>query len=195
MLGFVDVAGRDTRARRPRLGRGVPLADGLLHPSRFVALAGFSVPYAGRGASPPSAMYDAMTDGGEKFIYISYHNEAGGVAEAEYDAAPRTLLRRLFAEGRQPRAAPEITDRRRAAGGFIGRMGEPETLHAWLKESDVDNIAAAFERSGFRGGLNYYRNLDRNWGQLRAERRDRAARCSWRARRARRSTCTVSGQP
>ena len=164
MLGLLDAFGRDTCALVGHdWGAVCCWLIGLLHPSRFVALAGFSVPYAGRGASPPSAMYDAMTDGGEKFFYISYHNEAGGVAEAEYDAAPRTLLRRLFAEGRQPRAAPEITDRRRAAGGFIGRMGEPESLPAWISEADVDYFAAAFERSGFRGGLNYYRNLDRNW--------------------------------
>ena len=32
----------------------------------------------------------------------------------------------------------------------------------WLGESDVTVVAAAFGRSGFRGGLNYYRNLDRN---------------------------------
>jgi pimeloyl-ACP methyl ester carboxylesterase len=36
-------------------------------------------------------------------------------------------------------------------------------LPAWLSETDLDFYAAEFKRSGFRGGLNYYRNLDRNW--------------------------------
>lgn len=37
----------------------------------------------------------------------------------------------------------------------------------WLTAADLDAYAESFARSGFRGGLNYYRNLDRNW-QLQA---------------------------
>jgi pimeloyl-ACP methyl ester carboxylesterase len=36
-------------------------------------------------------------------------------------------------------------------------------LPHWLPASDLDTYVAAFERGGFRGGLNYCRNLDRNW--------------------------------
>ena len=36
-------------------------------------------------------------------------------------------------------------------------------LPAWLTEADVDHFAAAFERTGFTGAINYYRNMDRNW--------------------------------
>ena len=36
-------------------------------------------------------------------------------------------------------------------------------LPAWLGEADVDVYAAEFARTGFRGGLNWYRNIDRNW--------------------------------
>ena len=34
---------------------------------------------------------------------------------------------------------------------------------AWLSEADVDYYAGEFKRTGFRGGLNWYRNIDRNW--------------------------------
>ena len=54
MLGILDAAGRDTCALIGHdWGAVCCWLIGLLHPSRFVALAGFSVPYAGRGASPP----------------------------------------------------------------------------------------------------------------------------------------------
>ena len=33
----------------------------------------------------------------------------------------------------------------------------------WLTEEDLDYYVGEFEASGFRGMLNYYRNLDRNW--------------------------------
>ena len=39
-------------------------------------------------------------------------------------------------------------------------------LPGWLTEADVDFYAAEFARTGFRGGLNWYRNIDRNWELL-----------------------------
>jgi pimeloyl-ACP methyl ester carboxylesterase len=47
--------------------------------------------------------------------------------------------------------------------GFMRGAGAPATLPAWLSETDIDFYAAEFKRSGFRGSLNYYRNIDRNW--------------------------------
>src|SRR5437660_737257 len=40
---------------------------------------------------------------------------------------------------------------------------DPKTLPPWLTEQDLDVFAAEFARTGFRGGLNWYRNLDRMW--------------------------------
>src|SRR5256714_1492546 len=36
-------------------------------------------------------------------------------------------------------------------------------LPAWLGEADIGVFAAEYQRTGFRGGLNWYRNIDRNW--------------------------------
>jgi hypothetical protein len=38
-----------------------------------------------------------------------------------------------------------------------------DSLPGWLSEEDVDVYAQTFERTGYRGGLNWYRNVDRNW--------------------------------
>ncbi len=51
--------------------------------------------------------------------------------------------------------------------GLLHDLPDPPSAPAWLGDSDLQAVAAAFGRSGFRGGLNYYRNLDRNW-QLQA---------------------------
>jgi pimeloyl-ACP methyl ester carboxylesterase len=37
----------------------------------------------------------------------------------------------------------------------------PDTLPAWLTPEDLDYYVEQFEHSGFRGGLNYYRNIPR----------------------------------
>jgi len=39
-------------------------------------------------------------------------------------------------------------------------------LPAWVTESDIDVYVAEFTRSGFRGPLAWYRNVDRSWELL-----------------------------
>jgi pimeloyl-ACP methyl ester carboxylesterase len=51
----------------------------------------------------------------------------------------------------------------RKGGGFLGGRAGPTTLPPWLTEADIAYYADEFARSGFRGGLNWYRNIDRNW--------------------------------
>ena len=46
---------------------------------------------------------------------------------------------------------------------FLDTGCRPDTLPAWLSEQDLDFYTKEFERTGFRGGLNWYRNIDRNW--------------------------------
>lgn len=46
--------------------------------------------------------------------------------------------------------------------GWLAPLPDPAALPAWLTEADLDAYTAAFTASGFAGGLNYYRNLDRN---------------------------------
>ena len=41
-------------------------------------------------------------------------------------------------------------------------------MPAWLTEDDLDVYAGEFERTGFTGGLNRYRNVDRDWEDLSA---------------------------
>ena len=132
----------------------------LLHPDRFSAMIAMSVPNGGRGASSPlAAMKSAF---GENFYYILYHQEPG-VAEKEYDADPRGLLSRLYASTDTPRDPPTVTDPKRSAGGWIPRLGKPKELPPWLSEEDLDYFVSQFQQAGFRGGVNYYRNFDRNW--------------------------------
>jgi len=51
-------------------------------------------------------------------------------------------------------------------GGFLSRLTNPASLPHWLTEADVDFYVSEFARTGFRGGLNWYRNIDRNWEPL-----------------------------
>jgi pimeloyl-ACP methyl ester carboxylesterase len=47
-------------------------------------------------------------------------------------------------------------------------MVNPDRLPPWLTEDHLALATAEFERTGFRGGLNWYRNIDLNWSLLAA---------------------------
>ena len=47
--------------------------------------------------------------------------------------------------------------------GFVERLPEPDGLPDWLSQAELDHYVAEFARTGFTGGINWYRNLDRNW--------------------------------
>jgi pimeloyl-ACP methyl ester carboxylesterase len=51
----------------------------------------------------------------------------------------------------------------RAASQRMRSTGPLPPLPAWLTEADIAFYVEAFTRSGFTGGLNWYRNIDRNW--------------------------------
>jgi epoxide hydrolase A/B len=142
-------------------GAAVAAHAALFYPERFTSLVLMSVPYRGRAPRSPVEIWQEQF--GENFFYILYHNEEGGVAEKEYDADPRGILSRLYLSPASPRETPEITDPKRSAGGWIPRLGAAKGLPGWLSQEDLDYIVNTFEESGFRGGVNYYRNMQRNW--------------------------------
>ena len=133
----------------------------LFHPQRFNGVIGMSVPYVPRSDRPPLEIWRETM--GDNFFYINYHNEEGGVAEAEYDSDPAAMITALYTSPDTPREDPAIVDPKRSAGGFIGRLGTPKELPGWITQEELDYYISEFTRSGFRGGVNYYRNFDANW--------------------------------
>jgi len=134
----------------------------LLRPDRFRAVVGMSVPFYGihRAATAPTASLGALAE--DRFVYILYFQEPG-VAEAELEADVRASIRRLMysISGDIPEDQRRFWDRP-PGSTFLDTTVDPPALPAWLTEADLDVFTGEFERSGFRGGLNYYRNLDRN---------------------------------
>ena len=143
---------------------GAPIVwqTALLYPEIINAVVGMSVPYRGRSQNRPSRALRQSPD--DDFSYTAYFQKPG-VAESEFDAAPRSFIARLFTSRSPgtPTLPPRVTDPRASAGGWLARLGEPERLPDWLSESELDYYANEFGRVGFRGGINYYRNSSRNW--------------------------------
>jgi pimeloyl-ACP methyl ester carboxylesterase len=162
MVGLVDalgggpavIAGHDW---------GAPVAwhAALMRPDRFRAMAALSVPYTPRMPVAPTAMMKHVA--GEHFMYMLYF-QTPGVAEAELERDVRdTISRVLYGISGDSGDAAAWRVPRPQGSTFLGDMPAPPRLPPWLREEDVDFYTAEFTRTGFRGGLNWYRNLDRTW--------------------------------
>jgi pimeloyl-ACP methyl ester carboxylesterase len=143
-------------------GASVAWHTALLRPDVVRGVAGLSVPPQMRGSEPPLPRWRKQYDGRFYWTYF----ETPGVAEAEFAARDvRASLRRFLygASGDNPANASPQLPLVPPGGGFLDLYPEPETLPGWLTEADIDVFAAVFTRSGFTGGLNWYRNADRTW--------------------------------
>ncbi|WAJ44861.1 alpha/beta hydrolase [Mycobacterium sp. Aquia_216] len=133
----------------------------LLHPDRVAAVAALSVPATPRSQVAPTQAWRRTF--GENFFYILYFQEPG-IADAELNGDPARALRRLL--GGLRTSADKAAGMRMAAPGpegFIDRLPEPDALPEWISQDELDHYISEFSRTGFTGGLNWYRNFDRNW--------------------------------
>ena len=161
VVGVLDACGEDAAVVVGHdWGAIVAWNCALLHPRRFRALVAMSVPYGGRAKEPPITTW--KRNFGDDFFYILYFQEPG-VAEGEFDNDPRGILSILYLSPDAQREKPQLTDAKMSAGGWIKRLGAPKELPDWLTEENLDYYVREFTQAGFRGGINYYRNFDRNW--------------------------------
>jgi pimeloyl-ACP methyl ester carboxylesterase len=114
----------------------------LTHSHRIAAALNMSVPFLPRAPAPPTRLLrDALGDD----FYIVWFQEPGVADEALARDVRRTL-----------------TTREQWTPQWAERDDQPPRP-PWLTEEDLRVYVEAFERTGFTGGLNYYRNIDRNW--------------------------------
>jgi pimeloyl-ACP methyl ester carboxylesterase len=163
MVGLVSALG-ETSAVIAGHDWGAPVAwhAALLRPDRFRAVIGLSVPFRPRGSVRPTAVMP-QTD---EAIFYQLYFQTPGVAEAELERDVRATMRRLAysGSGNAPERGNVAMVRR--GGGFLDQTTDPESLPPWLTGADIDFYAGEFARTGFRGGFNWYRNIDRNWELL-----------------------------
>jgi pimeloyl-ACP methyl ester carboxylesterase len=139
---------------------GAPVAwtAAMWRPDRVRAVAGLSVPPRGRASQRPTDTLRRLF--GDDFYQLRF--QAPGVVEREFEADVRAALRRFMYT-----ASGDVPDDQRwnvaSPGPIFERMADPGAAPAWLGEPQLDALTAAFTRSGLRGGLSWYRNIDLNW--------------------------------
>ncbi len=167
-LGVVEALG-ETTAIVVGHDWGSPIAanSALVRPDVFTAMALLSVPYSPPGRRRPTDSFAAM--GGDEEFYINYFQQPGR-AEAEIELDVRSWLLGFYITASGEGAAAGDDGGSMATvprGGMMrDRFRIPEALPPWLGRADLDFYVSEFERTGFRGPLNRYRNVDRDWADL-----------------------------
>jgi pimeloyl-ACP methyl ester carboxylesterase len=128
-------------------------------PERVKGAVVMSVPFLPRGATPPLEGMRALF--GDNFFYMLYFQEPG-VADANLGADAATTMRRMLA-GLASGSGNPADFFAPGEAGFVERLPEPDGLPGWLTQDELDHYITEFTRTGFTGGINWYRNLDRNW--------------------------------
>lgn len=139
---------------------GAPVAwhTALLRPDLVRGVAGLSVAPNRRPPTHPLTILGQHFGAG---FYQIYFQEPGR-AEAELGADPALTFRKILA-GKPAHAdlPPMVVGP--DDNGLLDALVEPETLPDWLTEDDIAVMVEQYAKSGWRGGLNLYRNIDRNW--------------------------------
>ncbi|MGV1870428.1 alpha/beta fold hydrolase [Agrobacterium rosae] len=164
MVALVDALGEDKATIIGNdWGATIAWQAALLRPDRFHKVVAMGVPLMGQPPVAPSAIFPTTDDA---LLYALYFQQDEALAELDRD--PEMTLRKIYyaASGE---AGPHLPgDDTPNPFGMVARKRGlladlPDRPVSWLVESDWQVLVSAFTASGFTGGLNYYKNLDRNW--------------------------------
>jgi pimeloyl-ACP methyl ester carboxylesterase len=165
MVGLLDALGIEKAVFCGHdWGGFVVWAMPILHPERTAGVIGVNTPYSRRTSEPPTAVMRKMVGGQDEKMYILWFQEPG-VADPVLAATTRPVFEKLMRGGVEPAEAVAVFS---SGAGFdmnpFRRIRELEPLgEPIMPDAELEVFIATFEKTGFTGGVNWYRNFDRNW--------------------------------
>jgi epoxide hydrolase A/B len=165
MVGVLDALSAETAVI---VGHdwGAPVAwhAALLRPDRFRGVIGLSVPFIPQGQVYTNSKLPETEDA----VFYQDYFQAPGIAEAELERNVSTTVRAMLytmsgdvplPENLPDNFVPGMVSRQH---GLLANMVNPPSLPSWISEAEAGVYVEQFSRSGYRGGLNWYRNISRN---------------------------------
>lgn len=134
----------------------------LRHPDRVAGVIGVNTPFIPRGPIDPIAGMRMVF--GED-MYIVYFQKFG-LAEKIFDADVARSMRFWYRKSAMKLADFDALPADQKNLSFLKSFDADEST--WLgmqllNAEELDYYTKAFEKSGFEGGINWYRNFTRNW--------------------------------
>lgn len=127
----------------------------LLHAANCRAVCGLSVPFWRWGpqtVDPP---------GLENSFWYQRYFQPEGIAERELDADPRRSLSRLYYSACARAGQSAFLDQLKFPrdSRLLDVLPAPGDMSSFVTDADMDYYVEMYRKSGFRGGLNWYRNI------------------------------------
>jgi epoxide hydrolase A/B len=163
VVGLLDALGADHAAIVGHdWGSPVAWTAALLRPDRFRAVVSLAVPWAPRGSMSMTALMRQVF--ADRWFYFLYFQQPGR-AEAELDANVEAFLRGFVwsLSGDVDRDVLRGLSGGPVTGTMLEHLAQPEALPDWFAADDLAHYAGEFTRTGFRGGLSWYRSADATW--------------------------------
>ena len=144
---------------------GAPICwnTAALHPDKVKAVIGLSVPHAKRGKISNIELWRQLYK--EKFFYQLYFQKEG-VAEKELEKDIAKSLRKIYFSGSGEGRDARVRTNPDKNSSFLDGLIDPKPFPKWLSQKDLNFYVKQFEKSGFRGPINRYRNQDRDWKNI-----------------------------
>lgn len=129
----------------------------MLHPDRVAGVINLSVPFMQRGETPWVDFWESAL--GADF-YIVHFNRKPGVADTIFLENVENFLRNLYRTNQWQHEPVDL-----GPGMPMINMAKAAELpgELMMSEEDLDVFVSSFRSSGFTGGINWYRNFNRNW--------------------------------
>jgi pimeloyl-ACP methyl ester carboxylesterase len=162
LMGLLDDLGEE-RAVFVGLDFGAQLVWelALRQPDRVRAVIVCNNPFVGRPRRKPSDLWARMAQ--QHFMHVDYFQKPGP-ADAELNARPRDFLARVYWALSGEYHYLDTWQFPAEGNGYLDVLPEaPARPWTWMTEAEFDALARPFEQTGFTGGLNWYRAIDRNW--------------------------------
>jgi pimeloyl-ACP methyl ester carboxylesterase len=136
---------------------------GLRHPDRVAGVIGVNTPHAARLPADP-IMLMRMRFGEDMYIvFFQKPGVADAILDADVDKVFRFLMRRSAITQAEFAALPEEARSFGLIQSLQAFSGDEPGTSPLLTPEEHAFFVETFTRTGFTGGINWYRNFTRNW--------------------------------
>jgi len=140
----------------------------LLHPTRVAGVIGVNTPFMPRAPADPIAIMRHRMGDEMYIVYFQTPGAADAVLDGDVRKAMDFFMRRPF--GETPPSAGFATERKPGDPSLFALINilkayDPsvDPRQFFLTDDEFEAFVTTFERTGFTGGINWYRNFTRNW--------------------------------
>ncbi len=156
-------------------GGAIIWSMGVLHPDRVAGLIGVCTPHL---PTPPIAPLRIIEKRfGPSHYFIEFQKQ--GLAEKVFAAREEKFFSLMFRKPPPRHLWPDLIPQIYDLLGRLKNGPDPDLSHLMIPKHELQHFVRAYQRSGFHGGVNLYRNLDRNWEIMRERDLQIKAPCLW----------------